>query len=54
MSPEYLFVRYMGPKFAIVFSGVEEEAVGDFMKTIKEKVEALEIETAEDYKGEKQ
>ena len=43
----------MGPKFAIVFSGVEEEAVGDFMKTIKEKVEALEIETAEDYKGEK-
>ena len=53
LSPEYLFVRYMGPKFAIAFSGVEEEAVGDFMKTIKEKVEALEIETAEDYKGEK-
>lgn len=23
MSKEYIFVRYMGPKFAIVFSGVE-------------------------------
>ena len=27
LSPEYLFVRYMGPKFAIVFSGVDLEAV---------------------------
>lgn len=52
LSPEYLFVRYMGPKFAIVFSGVEKEAVEEFMKTVKEKIEALEIPTAEDYKGE--
>lgn len=53
LSPEYLFVRYMGPKFAIVFSGVQEEAVEEFMKNVKSKVEALKIESAEDYKGEK-
>ncbi|MGN1327594.1 MAG: diguanylate cyclase domain-containing protein [Clostridia bacterium] len=53
LSPEYLFVRYMGPKFAIVFSGVQEEAVEEFMKTLKLKVEALKIESAADYKGEK-
>ena len=34
LSPEYLFVRYMGPKFAIVFSGVDLEAVEEFMKII--------------------
>jgi hypothetical protein len=27
----------MGPKFAIVFSGVDLEAVEEFMKTVKEK-----------------
>ncbi len=52
LSPEYLFVRYMGPKFAIVFSGVEVQAVEEFMKTIKEKVENLKIPAAPDYKGE--
>ncbi len=52
LSNEYIFVRYMGPKFAIVFSGVELKAVEEFMKTVKEKVEALKIESAEDYKGE--
>ena len=38
LSKEYLFVRYMGPKFAIVFSGVE------FLNDIKREVENLEIE----------
>ena len=51
LSPEYLFVRYMGPKFAIVFSGVDLEAVEEFMKTVKEKTEAIKIAPAEDYKG---
>lgn len=32
---EYIFVRYMGPKFAIVFSGVEPEAVKEFCKNLK-------------------
>ena len=34
----------MGPKFAIVFSGIEKKAVADFMQQIKEQVEKLEIE----------
>lgn len=44
LSNEYIFVRYMGPKFAIVFSGIEKDAVAEFMKQIKEQVEAIEIE----------
>ena len=44
LSSEYIFVRYMGPKFAIVFSGIEKKAVADFMQQIKEQVEKLEIE----------
>ncbi len=44
ISNEYIFVRYMGPKFAIVFSGIEKEAVAGFMEQIKEQVEAIEIE----------
>ena len=44
LSNEYIFVRYMGPKFAIVFSGVDKEAVKGFMEQIKEQVENLEIE----------
>ena len=51
LAPEYLFVRYMGPKFAIVFSGVELQAVEEFMKDVKAKAEALKIEPAEDYSG---
>jgi len=44
LSEEYIFVRYMGPKFAIVFSGIDVEGVAEFMKDVKEKMEALEIE----------
>lgn len=51
LSPEYLFVRYMGPKFAIVFSGVELQAVEEFMKTVKENIEAIKISPAVDYHG---
>lgn len=52
LSNEYLFVRYMGPKFAIVFSGVEQPAVEEFMKTVKKEIEGLEISSATDYHGE--
>ena len=31
----------MGPKFAIVFSGVDAQAVEEFMKTVKEKITHL-------------
>lgn len=44
LSSDYVFVRYMGPKFAIVFSGIDVNGVGEFMKQIKEKVEAIEVE----------
>lgn len=50
LSNEYFFVRYMGPKFAIVFSGSDVEGVAQFMTDIKEKVEKLKIEPQEDYK----
>ncbi len=53
LSEEYLFVRYMGPKFAIVFSGVDIDPVEEFMKTVKEKIESLQVESAEDYVGDK-
>ena len=44
LASEYIFVRYMGPKFAIVFSGIEKEAVVGFMQQIKEQVEAIQVE----------
>ena len=43
ISSEYLFVRYMGPKFVIVFSGVDIEAVIGFIKNVKINVEKIEI-----------
>lgn len=51
LAPEYIFVRYMGPKFAIVFSGVDQAGVEAFLQTMKKNVENLEIEPAEDYTG---
>ena len=44
LSSEYIFVRYMGPKFAIIFSGIEESAVAGFMEQVKEEIEGIEIE----------
>ena len=43
MSNEYIFVRYMGPKFVIVFSGVEESGVEEFIKNLKAELEELEL-----------
>ena len=33
----------MGPKFVIVFSGVEETSVEEFLKELKKEIEELEI-----------
>lgn len=44
ISSEYVFVRYMGPKFAIVFSGVNLEGVAEFVQDLKNNLEKLEIE----------
>ena len=43
LSDEYIFVRYMGPKFAIVFSGIEMDAIVSFISQVKEKVENIKI-----------
>ncbi len=43
ISSEYLFVRYMGPKFVIVFSGVQAEDVESFLEDIKAQIEDLHI-----------
>ncbi len=43
MAAQYVFVRYMGPKFAIVFSGVEENSVDEFLKDLKNEIEEIEI-----------
>lgn len=43
ISSEYIFVRYMGPKFVIVFSGIEPEAVIDFLKDLKQSTEAITV-----------
>ena len=31
LAPNYTFVRFMGPKFAIVFNGAEGQGAYDFM-----------------------
>lgn len=44
LAHEYIFVRYMGPKFAIVFSGIEEKAVMGFMQQLKDEIEKISLE----------
>ena len=43
LSSDYLFIRYMGPKFVIVFSGVEVDAVTTFITEMKSQAEDIEI-----------
>ena len=47
ISQEYVFVRYMGPKFVIAFSGAEESGVADFLNEIKDKLESMNISLTE-------
>lgn len=44
LSSEYIFVRYMGPKFAIVFVGEENDEVKTFIQNLKKDIEDTEIE----------
>lgn len=44
LSPEYLFVRYMGPKFVVAFSGIDVDGVVEFLNDLKKDVEAMKIE----------
>lgn len=43
ISDTYIFVRYMGPKFVIVFSGVESNSVEEFINEIKESTEKMKV-----------
>lgn len=43
MAAQYIFVRYMGPKFIIVFSGVEEGSLEEFLSGLKDEIEGLEL-----------
>ncbi len=44
ISEEYIFVRYMGPKFVIAFSGIEIDGVIEFLNDLKNEVENLQVE----------
>ena len=43
LSDEYVFVRYMGPKFVIAFSGVDTNGVASFLNEIKEVLETTKV-----------
>lgn len=49
ISKEYIFVRYMGPKFVIVFSGIETSGVANFIADMKNKIEELKVEFIDEY-----
>lgn len=49
LAKNYIFVRYMGPKFAIVFSGADKNGVYSFMSDMKNKLETLDILAESDY-----
>ena len=51
ISSEYVFVRYMGPKFAIAFSGAEVDGVTDFLENLKNRIEEIQIELQTKGKG---
>lgn len=43
ISDEYIFVRYMGPKFVIVFSGIDTDSVTNFIQELKNDVEQMKV-----------
>lgn len=53
ISAQYIFVRYMGPKFAIAFSGVDLDGVEEFVKTVKTEIEKITIKKEETIKNKK-
>ncbi len=43
ISKQYVYIRYMGPKFVIAFSGVEINGVAEFINELKNKIENTKI-----------
>lgn len=52
ISSEYLFVRYMGPKFVIVFSGVDVQGAIGFLQDLKNGIESLKVKIVDDNQDE--
>ena len=48
ISQDYVFVRYMGPKFVIAFSGVDTEGVAGFVNDLKTAIENMKITLPEE------
>jgi diguanylate cyclase (GGDEF)-like protein len=44
ISKDYIFVRFMGPKFVVVFTGIEVEQCEEYVKDFKTKIESIGIE----------
>jgi len=44
LLPEHIFVRYMGPKFVIVFIGEKQDEVTRFIQKLKVNVESADVE----------
>ena len=47
INSNYIFVRYMGPKFVIVFTGVEKEGAMGFLQDLKVQIEAIKVKSHE-------
>ena len=43
LNENYILVRYMGPKFVIVFAGIEKEGAKGFLEDLKLQIEAIKI-----------
>lgn len=50
INNNYIFVRYMGPKFVIAFAGVEKEGALGFLEDLKLQIEAIKITSDENEK----
>ena len=48
ISDNYIFVRYMGPKFVIVFCGIDVSNASNFVNELKDSTEKLDIKLVED------
>lgn len=55
IASEYVFVRYMGPKFVIAFTGIDVDGITEFMIEIKKNVENMKLEQVEEdvFEGDK-
>ena len=48
ISDNYIFVRYMGPRFVIVFCGVDANNASNFVNELKDSTEKLDIRLNDD------